>query len=414
MRAALGAAVLVFAFATPAVAAPGPSTAPEYWFDEWQVPALWDSGARGQGVTIGEIDSGVNAAVPELAGRVIPGRDFGNSGGDGRVDRSQDQFGHGTAMASIMVAHRGFLDIEGIAPEAKILPLAIPLAGTTDAGDGDFLPDAIRWAADHGAKIISMSLGGAARSHAGTTVCTADEQDAIFYAVSKGAILFGAAGNDGTKAPPEEPGVCLGVVSVGAVNRSDQVAGFSSRHPYLTMSAPGVNIPSLSRVPGTAYAGNGTSQATAIASAVAALVWSKYPQLSGTQVVARMLATLDHRRSMRDPGYGYGIVDAESAVRARVATDAPNPVYAAAAPFLARERALALRNAPPVPPASLAPAPPGKYVVGSPPTRHGSVGWGIALAVVGAVALLGLVVGARRRRREPRDAADLASRLVSG
>lgn len=405
MKVAAAAAALVLLTAAPAGATPGPSSAPEYWFDQWHVPTLWSEGVRGQGVTIGEIDSGVNAALPELTGRVLAGRDFGNAGGDGRIDRSRDQFGHGTAMASIMVARAGYLGIEGLAPDAKILPVAIPLAGTTDARDGDFLPDAIRWAADHGAKIISMSLGGTARSNSSASVCTADEQDAIFHALAKGAILFAASGNDGTKSKPEEPGVCLGVVSVGAVNRSDDVAQFSSRHPYLTLSAPGVNIPSLSRIPDRAYAGDGTSQATAIASAVAALTWSRFPQLSGRDVVARLLATLDHRREVRDPGYGYGIIDAASAIQANVPAGASDPVYAAAEPFLARQRALAPHDLPPIPPAPLVPVPPGKYVVASPPAHRGSVGWGIGIALGGAALLIALLVaGLRTRgRRVPDD-----------
>src|SRR5206468_2539702 len=86
-------------------------------------------------------------------GRVIvPGTDLGE-GGDGRSDREINAFGHGTAMASIMVARAGLFGITGLAPGAKILPIAVPLTGTTDAGQPDKLPDAIRYAADHHAKI---------------------------------------------------------------------------------------------------------------------------------------------------------------------------------------------------------------------------------------------------------------------
>src|SRR4249919_423217 len=79
-----------------ATAAPGPQDAPEWWFDAWQVPSLWAAGARGQGVTIAEIDTGVNAALPELAGKILPGKDFGDPAADGRADRDRDAFGHGT------------------------------------------------------------------------------------------------------------------------------------------------------------------------------------------------------------------------------------------------------------------------------------------------------------------------------
>ncbi|HEY2166582.1 MAG TPA: S8 family serine peptidase, partial [Jatrophihabitantaceae bacterium] len=283
--------------AAPAGATPGPANAPEYWFDAWQVDQLWQQGARGQGITIAEIDTGVNADLPELAANVLPGKDFGAAGGDGRVDREVNEFGHGTAMASIMVAHPGILGITGLAPDAKILPIAVPLTGTTDQDGNDHLSQAIRWAADHGAKVISMSLGGARKPTVDNAPCPADEQDAIFYAMRKGAVLLASSGNTGLSGSVvEEPGVCVGVISVGAVNENNQVADFSSRHPYLTLTAPGVDIPSLSRVAGSAYAGDGTSQATAVASAVCAIVWSKYPTLSARDLVTRILATTQQHR----------------------------------------------------------------------------------------------------------------------
>ena len=79
------------------------------------------------------------------AGRVLRGTDFGSAGGIGHVDRATSTFGHGTAMASIMVARPGFLDITGLAPAAKVLPVAIPLGGASDSAEGDHLADAIRW-----------------------------------------------------------------------------------------------------------------------------------------------------------------------------------------------------------------------------------------------------------------------------
>jgi subtilisin family serine protease len=404
MRLAALIAAWVLAASPSAAAAPGPYAAPEYWFDDWQVPRLWADGARGAGITIAEIDAGVNASLSELRENVLPGKDFTASGGDAHTDHSLSRFGHGTAMASIMVAHPGLLDITGLAPDAKLLPIAIPLSGTSDAASGDHLAEAIRWAADNGAKIISMSLGGVSRPSGDSTACPVDEQDAILHALDKGVVLFAAAGNRGTRSDvAEEPGVCLGVVSVGAVDRDHKVASFSSRHPYLTMTAPGVNIPSLSRVPGAAFAGDGTSEATALTAAAAALVWSKYPGLTGRDLVTRLLATLDDRRRSADPAYGYGILDAGQAVRAQVPSNAPNPVYDAAAPFLDRRRALAPRAAAPVPPASLAPAPPGTYRVGEAPERSNTqLVAGLGLAVLGAAGLLVLAVaGVVRTRRRP-------------
>ena len=395
-------AVVLVGAATPAAAAPGPDNAPEYWFDNWQVTQLWSNGARGQGITIAEIDTGVNAKIPEISGNILSdGKDFG-AGGDGRVDREINEFGHGTAMASIMVAHPGILGITGIAPDAKILPIAVPLTGTTDAGSGDdHLAEAIRYAVDHGSKIISMSLGGTRKPSTDVVPCPSSEQQAIYYALSKGAVLFASSGNTGlTGNAVEEPGVCLGVLSVGAVDQNNVAADFSARHPYLTLTAPGVNVPSLGRVLGTAYAGDGTSQATAVASAAAALVWSKFPSDTGRQLVTRLLATLDHHSSTRDPAYGYGIINPERAIDATVSPNAPNPVYDFAAPFLARYSAfMAAAQAPPPPVA--ASRPPGHVAVASSPRLAaprvvegfwGAVGGLILLIAAGVIALV------RRRR----------------
>jgi len=404
-RAATALAVLLTLVAAPAVAqaTPGPSSAPEYWFDSWQVPQLWSSGARGQGVTIAEIDTGVSV-VPELAGRVLRGKDFGSLGGDGQADRETNAFGHGTAMASIMVARPGAFSITGLAPAAKILPLAVPLAGTSEAGQPDRLADAIRYAAAHGAKIINMSLGGKRTARDGGRACTADEQQAVLYALAKGAVLTAAVGNAGpTQNTVEDPAVCLGVVAVGAVDATGAVARFSSRLPYVTLVAPGVDVPSLGRVAGNAYSGDGTSQATAITSAALALVWSKYPRLTGCQVVGRILATLASRRSKPNAAYGYGLLDAGRAVRSSVPADAPNPVCAAVSPFLERYRAVhAAKAAAPKPAATRAGLGAGRYSVGSIPRLTAPqvlTGAGLGL---GGLALLLVTAGTgllRRRRR---------------
>ena len=192
---------------------------------------------------------------------------------------------------------------------------------------------------DNGGKIISLSLGQERQEGTDPLACPTAEQDAILYAIAKGAIVVAASGNEGENGSPvTDPGVCIGVVAVGAVDSNDEVAPFSSRHPYLTVTAPGVEIPTLSRVSGEAYIGQGTSQATAIVSAGLAVIWSKYPDLTNHQVVARMMATLARpvTTPTADPAYGFGILDVGAAISAAVPADAANPVLAAAAPFLDR------------------------------------------------------------------------------
>lgn len=396
---------LVVAPATAASAAPGPPGHREWWFDTWDVPALWAAGARGQGITIAEIDTGVNANLPELADKILAGHDLGDPSLDGRTDHDIDEFGHGTAMASLMVAEPGTAGITGLAPDARVLPVAIPLIGTDTQGQGSSsLADAIRFAVDNGGRIISMSLEQSRNPSTDPVPCPQDEQDAITYAITKNVIVVAASGNDGeTGSPVSDPGVCIGVVAVGALDVNNAVAPFSSRHPYVTVSAPGVNIPTLSRIAGDAYIAGGTSQATAITSAAFALVWSKYPALTSTQVVARVLATVDHRApgAAPDPAYGYGIVNAAAAINTAVPADAPNPLYDALTPFIQKETAeLAVKVTPP-PPVATTETPPGAVVVG---TRPGvittSIRAGAGLGIAGILALILLtVVGIRGRRR---------------
>src|SRR6201999_4226501 len=109
------------------------------------------------------------------------------------------------------------------------------------------------------------------------------------------------------------------------------VAAFSSLQNYLTMTAPGAQIASIGH-DGSPYAGSGTSQATAIASAAAALVWSKFPDLTADQLVARLLATADRAGDPHSAAYGYGTVNPYRAVHATVPAGAPDPVYADARP----------------------------------------------------------------------------------
>jgi subtilisin family serine protease len=409
---ALAACGLVLVPATPAFGTPGPAAAPEYWFDTWNVPSLWTQGADGRGITIAEIDSGVNAQIPQLMGKILPGTDYGPAGGNGQTDHEIDPFGHGTAMASIMVANAGPFGIEGLAPSARILPIAVPLSGTDDAGGDDHLAEAIRYAVDHGAQIVNMSVGETRDPSSDPAPCDPAEQLAVTYAVSKGAILMAAGGNSGTSGSPvEDPGVCIGVVSVGAVDSTGAVADFSSRHGYTALVAPGVNIPSLGRVAGAAYHGEGTSQATALASAAVALVWSKFPTLTNQQVLARVFATLDDPHATRDPAYGFGEINPLRAITEDVPSTATEPIVSAAAPFVAVQSAQAATPLPAPLPAKTAAAPPGHFVAASGTARiTPRIIVASVVSALGLIALLVLLLGRARPRSalaaEPVERAD--------
>jgi subtilisin family serine protease len=342
---ALLAAVLLVLAGSPGVAAaaPGPPDAPEWWFDSWQIPALWSAGANGHGITIAEIDSGVQADLPELRGKILAGADFAGNHSDGRTDYDGDDFSHGTAMSSLMVASKGFAGVEGLAPEARILPIVIPLKGVKHRGAPSLHADAraIDYAVSHGAKIISMSVGGIPNQHTdGPDPCPDDVQQAVLHAVRRGVLVVAASGNSGDEdSPVEEPGVCLGVISVGAIDSGLNVTSFSSRHPYLTVSAPGDNIPTLSR--DALYVAGGTSHATALTSAALALIWSKYPTESDRQILTRLLSTAtDRGPAGRDSAYGYGVIDPAAAIAAPVpAPSAANSVLDGVQPLLSIEAA---------------------------------------------------------------------------
>jgi subtilisin family serine protease len=403
---ALAATVLLLP--APAVAAPGPAMAPQWWFDTWKVHALWAAGADGRGITVAVIDSGVQADIPELRGKVLPGADFIGNGSDGRIDYDSGEFSHGTAMASLIAASRGFAGIEGTAPRARILPVAVPLVSVVRRGEPpkDSTARSIRYAADHGARIISMSLGGPRFERRHELACPKGIQDAVLHAIGKGALVVAASGNSADAGSPvEEPGVCLGVLSVGAVDAQSQVTDFSSRHRYLSVTAPGRRIATLSREAGTAFVESGTSHATAITSAALALVWSKYPRESARQILTRVLATaVDRGPKGRDPDYGLGVIDPAAAIAASPAVAAgPNPVLDPAAPLLALARA---RAKPPSPltAASRPDAALGEYRVGGRPSELGPSVYlpAAGSAVFGVLALVLLARAVRRRGRARR------------
>ncbi|HEY2041219.1 MAG TPA: S8 family serine peptidase [Jatrophihabitans sp.] len=393
-----------------AAAAPGPSEAPEWWFDAWKVPTLWSSGADGRGITVAVIDSGVEGSIPELQGKVVAGSDYTGNGTDGRTDFDGEAFSHGTAMASIIAASKGYGGIEGIAPGVKILPIAVPLTGVSVRGkpDPNAITDAIRYAADHGAKVISMSLGGTRYQGEDDSPCPSMLQDAVIYALRKGSIVVAASGNSGQNGSPvEQPGVCLGVVSVGAVDPKMNVSSFSSRHPYLTVSAPGDDIPTLSRVANQAYIGGGTSQATAMTSAAIAMVWSKFPSEKNSQIVSRIIhSAIDRGPSGRDAQYGYGVIDPNAAVKADSAVSKSTSVFDDVAPLvaLADARTADLKTL----------APQGKAAAGNPSAPIGVLQVGTVPSVLGLgfyvlllltvlllIAAVALVIIAVRRKPRP-------------
>ncbi|MEU1507808.1 type VII secretion-associated serine protease mycosin [Kitasatospora sp. NPDC005748] len=273
--------------------------------------------SQGEGIVVAVVDGGVSQDHQDLVGQVLPGADFAGGKSDGRLDSD----GHGTAMASLIAGtgHGASAGVIGLAPKAKVLPVKVrSVDGLAEAQQSD-LAQAVRFAADRGVQVISISLGGYSGADSQT-------RDAIGYAVSKDIVVVASAGNSGNKSSPVEyPAAFPGVVAVAAVDEQNRVWEKSTFGPETTIAAPGVGIYHASITSTSSYnVGNGTSDATAYVSATAALIRSKYPGLSAGQVINRMI------KSATAPGdgsavpnahYGYGVVDPAKALEANPAVD---------------------------------------------------------------------------------------------
>ncbi|WP_155374332.1 type VII secretion-associated serine protease mycosin [Catellatospora vulcania] len=308
-----------------------PAHADRYRNDQWYLPFLHVSEAhaisQGEGVTVAVIDSGVEGKHPDLTGNVLKGFDT-IVGGDG--DGWGDDEGHGTNMAGLIAAHGhgagGKDGVLGLAPKAKILPIRISTA--KGHGGGDAIAIGIDEAVKRGVKIISIS----------ESFPSADSSvliNAVARAHAAGVLVIAAAGNQPANFYVAAPGRYPGAVAVGAVDQKGAVAAVSVRGPEVQLVAPGVDITSTSRINKSANTqyrrSSGTSPATAITAGVAALVWSKYPDLTADQVLERLTRTAqDKGQPGRDNDYGFGLIDPVAALTAPAA--GPSAVAPSTAP----------------------------------------------------------------------------------
>ena len=309
----------------------------EWGLDALHVQQAWQT-TKGKGVTVAVLDTGVDARHPDLKGNVRAGKDMIGFGAQ-RGDRAWAR--HGTAMAGIIAGHGhgvgGADGVVGIAPEATILPVRVIL----EDGDpqrkrardtrGGSLADGIRWAADHGADVINLSLGDdSASAHP-----EASEDAAVQYALKKGAVVVASAGNGGEKGDHVSyPAAYPGVIAVTAVDRYGQRAGFSTRRWYASVSGPGVDV-ILIDPDQHYYKGWGTSAASAFVSGAVALIRAAHPNLSPAQIKRLLEETAEGPpASGRDDARGYGLVNPAAAIKAggkvqpeEVRTAAHQPEY---------------------------------------------------------------------------------------
>lgn len=329
--------------AAPAAAfVPPNALAPRQWylqddhaFDAWPTPP-----ADLAPVKVAIIDSGLDCALPDFAGRIVAERTF--VGGNPCVDTE----GHGTFVAGVIAANLGPTGIVGMAYTAQLMIAKVVTPDGTIPLKAE--ADAIRWAADNGARVINLSLGGVRDpQNPDHDTYSALEASAVSYAYSKGALLVAAVGN-GDEAPSSPwpyasyPAALPHVIGVSALTRSGNVPDFSNRDPVFNdLSAPGVGIFSTfpraltatnSICPDQGYSdcgtedyrnAEGTSFAAPQVSAAAAMLFAVDPRLTNGQAGWILERSTDDVNAstgcprcglQRDPLSGWGRLDVAKAV----------------------------------------------------------------------------------------------------
>ncbi|GAA4933412.1 hypothetical protein GCM10025331_17800 [Actinoplanes utahensis] len=339
----MGAAALagMIAIGTPATAAAAAPAEPislsgdSVRNDQWHLQALalpdaWGY-SEGAGVTVAVVDSGVDASHVDLQGQVLPGIDL--VGGDG--DGTTDPVGHGTTVSAIIAGRADDQNgVVGIAPRARILPIRV-LDEENRYDDALIVAKGVRWAVDHGAKVVNLSLGGSGSSPALAA--------AIDYAFAKDVVVVACTGNAagtsttttskvGVWYPAREPGV----IAVGGMQRDGEgLWSGSIRGRETVVTAPATDL--VGARPDGYWRVQGTSFAAPMVSATAALIRSRWPDMPAGEVVNRIIKTAQDRGEPgRDAEFGFGQIDPVAALTADVPYIETNPLDNTPPPGVAR------------------------------------------------------------------------------
>lgn len=295
----------------------------QYWLDEYGIRAAWEV-TRGAGVSIAIIDSGVDDGHPDLRGAVVDGIDVSGVGdSDGTRPVGSERPDHGTMVASLAAGRGSGPDagVIGAAPEADLLSASLAFGPQTRDGDVQ-VAEAVRWAVDAGADVISLSLTR------NTTAWPESWDDAFGYAERNDVIVIAAAGNRGSGTDQVgAPATIPGVLTVGGVSRTGAASdAASSQGISISVVAPSEQL--VGAVPGDGHVlWQGTSGATPIVAGIAALVRAAHPEETAAQVIQRIISTARPVTSVvPDPLYGYGLIDAAAAVTAPKPTVTANPL----------------------------------------------------------------------------------------
>ncbi|NCZ93397.1 MAG: hypothetical protein EBZ00_05400, partial [Actinobacteria bacterium] len=252
--ASIASIIAVVGVVAPASAATNDTYNSQQWgLSSTGAMAVWST-TRGAGVIVAIVDSGTGPH-PDLDANIDPG--VAISGGVEQTDATDvDNEGHGTHVSGIVAALAdNALGVAGVAPAARILPIRV--LDANGSGDSRDVARGIRLAADRGARVVNLSLGGATESSAVT--------QAIDYAISKGALVVAAAGNGGSLSTPKWPASYDATIAVTSVDPDDQSPAFAQRGDYIDIAAPGVRI--LSTAKGEYNLQSGTSMSAAFEAA---------------------------------------------------------------------------------------------------------------------------------------------------
>lgn len=275
--------------------------------NQWAIPKIqadraWEIWQPKSPVIIAIVDTGIDSTHPDLTNKIY--RDaLGIVGYDalaGQRDDALDGHGHGTHCAGIAAAQTnnglgiagiaGWNGVAGQTDTTYTLLMPVKVLDAKGEGSDASVAAGVLWAADHGAQVISMSLGGQEFSQ------TLD--DAVQYAVSKGCLVVAAAGNNGTS-DKFYPAAESNVLAVAATNSSDTLASFSTYGDWVPVAAPGDSIYSttptytVTWVQKNYATASGTSMATPQIAGEAALLLAQNPGLSARQVMDLILSNVD-------------------------------------------------------------------------------------------------------------------------
>ena len=308
----------------------------EYWLTDYRIVDAWKQ-STGSGVTVAVIDTGVDGTHPDLVDNVLEGYDASGEGSPNGWQGLGVEPMHGTEVASLIAGHGHNVSgipkiagqpgkpagVIGVAPDAKILPISLNMVSNAEKSIDEQIPTAVRYAVDHGAQVINLSIGS------NKTTWPKSWDDAFAYAEEKGVVVVASAGNRGSGITQVgAPATIPGVLTVGGVDRQREASkGSSTQGISIGVTAPSNDM--IAAAPGNKYMiWSGSSASAPLVSGLAALIKSKYPNLSAAQIIQRITESADDTGAAgRDPVYGFGIINPLMALDSSTPQDATeNPL----------------------------------------------------------------------------------------